>query len=210
MRCLCCAVRCLNSQGGDPRTPELLREALLRVRAAPNSQGWGPKHPDGRLVAVLPTGDPAACHCKQPEMGQDPKRPEAHPYFGAWPPTQPLGLVCPSFASSRLCHVLVLLPCRWCGLLLQGADNSWCAVRAPDAVDRGGAARWWLNPSPSQCAALAGPACSGHAVVTRCPAASGGCSACRVVSPARGGVLPDKQPGKGCEEPLGSYSVRSV
>ena len=27
-------------------------------------------------------------------------------------------------------------------------------MRAPDAVDRGEAARWWLNPSPSQCAAL--------------------------------------------------------
>ena len=72
----------------------------------------------------------------------------------------------------------------------------------------------WLNPSPSQCAALACSACSGHAVVTCCPhpspggpclaclaAASGGCSACRVVSPARGGVLPDKQPGKGPQNP---------
>ena len=108
----------------------------------------------------------------------------------------------------------MLLPCRWCGLLLQGADNPWCAVRAPDAVDRGTAARWWLNPSPSQCAALACPACSGHAVVTRCPhpspggpcpacmaAASGGCSAYRVASPARGCVLPDKQPGKGPRTP---------
>ena len=44
-------IRCFNSQGGDPSTPELLRGALPRVRAAPNSQDRGPKHPDGHLVA---------------------------------------------------------------------------------------------------------------------------------------------------------------
>ena len=59
------AVCCLtNSQGRDPRTPEVLRWAAPCLGAAPNSQGWGPQDPkrpvgppfSGTLSLLSPTG----------------------------------------------------------------------------------------------------------------------------------------------------------
>ena len=65
-----------NSQGGDPRTPEVLRWALPCVRVAPNSQERGPSTPSATLVAHQ-LGDGPAALLMQTARGGDPKTQEA-------------------------------------------------------------------------------------------------------------------------------------
>ena len=58
-----------DSQGRDPRTPDLLRADAPRVRNAPNSQGGGPQHPRYHLVTLQWSGIVLPCCSKQPGMG---------------------------------------------------------------------------------------------------------------------------------------------
>ena len=78
---------CLSGRG--PQNPWGIKRALPRVHAAPNSQRRGPKHPDGRPLAELPGGGPAAL-LMQTARGGNPRTPRgrlAHHFLGTWSPT---------------------------------------------------------------------------------------------------------------------------
>ena len=105
------ARRCSNSQGGDPRTPEVLRGRCPVCALRQTARGGDPSTPS-RLVADLPGGGPVAL-LMQTARGGDPKTPrgqEAHLFLGAWSLLSPSGYVAPvlppaaSAMSSCCCH----------------------------------------------------------------------------------------------------------
>ena len=83
---------------GDLRTVEMLIRALPCVRAAPNSQGWGPKYP---VLCHLCGGSARRWRCRSADTNSQ-----------GWGPQDPRGLLAhlaphvalrPCFLSGRLC-----------------------------------------------------------------------------------------------------------
>ena len=143
------------------------------MRAAPNSQGRGCKHPDGRLVADLPSGGPAAL-LMQTVRGEDPRTPrgqEAHLCLEAGPLPSPSGYVAPVLppagGQTLVCPTALWLPTRALALCCPAAGCRLPAGSRDPAVVTG-----CPYPSPG----VPCPSCMA--------VASGSCSACRVAYPA--------------------------
>ena len=143
------------------------------MRAAPNSQGRGCKHPDGRLVADLPSGGPAAL-LMQTVRGEDPRTPrgqEAHLCLEAGPLPSPSGYVAPVLppagGQTLVCPTALWLPTRALALCCPAAGCRLPAGSRDPAVVTG-----FPYPSPG----VPCPSCMA--------VASGSCSACRVAYPA--------------------------
>ena len=111
----------LKQPGRGPQNPELLRGALLRVRAAPNSQGRGPKHPDSTLWwpsgpadANSQGGNPRTLRGQSPPFSWGRAR-ASLPLFCFRPP-----LPCPCAAAMMCWHCMTLqdlVLCALCALL---------------------------------------------------------------------------------------------
>ena len=120
---------------GTPEPLKVLRWALPCVRVAPNSQGWGPQHPEchpcGPAPGCWPSG-PAGTN-SQGWGPQDPKRPKGPPFPGTLLP------YLAHWASLPLFCFRPPSPCPWAAAMPYGAEARllrccWCLLVNVDTL----------------------------------------------------------------------------